>query len=1539
MNGARPVTRTIPTASLVAVLTVFAVASLLLVAAGRRDYPDLHTILDTATALLSGILAFLFWDLSARNKQTFFKWCALAFAFTSFMELLHVLVTVEWTGPLARIQVSADSLRPATWSPAANLLPLSLIGALWLKRRDGRLVARFALVLLLLNAALIWLFLTVPRYSPPTFAGITRPSLLSVPLLWGLAAWLFWRFRAFERVMPALALMSVVMTASQIAMLYSGAPHDNAAMVAHLGKASGYLVLLFSVMRLASIDMFERIGAERELVQLNHELEARVAERTAELNSVNETLTAEVIVRRMTEQEARDGQAQTAGIVNSAMDAIISVNDAQNIVLFNAAAERMFHCSAVQALGRPLEQFIPERFRAHHHHHVEGFGHTGVTSRSMRSLGTLNGLRATGEEFPIEASISQIEVAGEKIYTVILRDVTERKAAELASSRLAEIVGSSQDAIVSKDLNSMVTSWNHGAEKIFGYTEGEMIGSSIMRIIPADRQEEENRILAAIRRGERVQHFETRRVTKGGGVIDVSVTVSPIKDANGRVMGMSKVARDITERKLSEEALSEHARILDLAPVLISDLENRIVFWNTGAEQLYGWTSADALGQVTYELFQTEFPIPREEIHATLLSQGHWEGELVHTRHDGRRVIVASHWVLHRDQAGEPKAIMEVNNDITERRQAEAARQTSEDRYRTLFDYAPEGIVIADTASNYLDANVSICRMLGYSRDELIGKNAADIVAFEEVPYIGQALRVINSESEYQREWRFKRKDGSTFAAEVIATAMPDGNLLGVIRDITERKLAEDERRASEERYRTLFEYAPVGIFIVSPENDYIDANPSISSIFGYSRDEFLTLHAQDIVVPEEHQHISKARKVNKSGSRLQREWKFRRKDGSKFAAEVISTPMPDGNLLAMVRDITERKKAEQAVRESEDQFRTMANSIPQLAWVARADGFITWYNQRWHDYTGTTAEQMEGWGWQSVHDPEFLPRVVERWQTAIATGLPLEMEFPLRRADGQFRRFLTRVQPLKDAEGKVVQWFGTNTDVDELKQMEESLRDAQSRLNSTLSAGSIGTWTWDIVNDRLFADEFIAGKFSLDVDEAAAGLPVAAYLQALHEEDQPLVSAALNHAVETCGPYDIEYRVRRAGGETCWLQAKGRVECDVAGQALSFHGTVADINERKLAEEALLASEARLRVVTENARVGLVMIDQDRRYTFANGPYAEIFGLPSANILGQRVADVLAPLYKEQIGPRLDQAFAGQRVSYELNRASAEGRRFYAVSYEPMATGAERRVVVVITEITERKLAEDEIRRLNAELEQRVEDRTAQLLAVNKELEAFSYSVSHDLRAPLRHINGFSQALLEDYAELLDDAGKGFLNEVRGASREMAQLIDDLLQLAKITRSEMHRERVDLSALAREVVAGLRQSDPDRQVTVRIADGLSAHGDKRLLKVCLVNLLGNAWKFTAKQDQAEIEFIGTEAEGVPAFAVRDNGAGFDMAFVKKLFGAFQRLHAGNEFEGTGIGLATVQRVINRHGGRVWAQGVVNRGATFSFTLPAQTGV
>ncbi|HYG34177.1 MAG TPA: PAS domain S-box protein, partial [Clostridia bacterium] len=302
-------------------------------------------------------------------------------------------------------------------------------------------------------------------------------------------------------------------------------------------------------------------------------------------------------------------------MITSAMDAIISCNAEQKIVLFNPAAEKMFGITVTEALGRGISDFLPERFRTAHTTHVENFGNTGKTTRHIGKLGVIFGLRRDGEEFPIEASISQVLVGNERLYTVILRDVTERMRAEEARARLAAIVESSEDAILSEDLEGRVTSWNAGAERLFGYSVGEVLGRMADFLIPLGYRTQTANILERLRRGERLEHYETVRLSKDGRPIDVSLTISPIRDASGKMAGISTIIRDITERKQAEAELRDservaHARLAELetiykrAPVGLCFLDSdlRYVKINEQMAQMNGRSVSDHLGRTVREV-------------------------------------------------------------------------------------------------------------------------------------------------------------------------------------------------------------------------------------------------------------------------------------------------------------------------------------------------------------------------------------------------------------------------------------------------------------------------------------------------------------------------------------------------------------------------------------------------------------------------------------------------------------------------------------------------------------------------------------------------------------------------------------------------------------------------------------------------------------------------------------------------------------------------------------------------------------------------
>jgi len=530
--------------------------------------------------------------------------------------------------------------------------------------------------------------------------------------------------------------------------------------------------------------------------------------------------------------------------------------------------------------------------------------------------------------------------------------------------------------------------------------------------------------------------------------------------------------------------------------------------------------------------------------------------------------------------------------------------------------------------------------------------------------------------------------------------------------------------------------------------------------------------------------------------------------------------------------------------------------------------------------------------------------------------------------------KILDHIHTAKVSEQRRTELESANNELTLLRErehqgVERALRESEIRLAGIVDSAMDGIITVD-EEQRIVLFNAAAEEMFICPAEDAIGRPLDSLIP------ERFRSAHAKH-IQDFGRTHVSKRTMGSLGAIFGLRADGEefsIEASISqlqSEGQKFYTVILrDITERRKHEEAT-KEQARMLDLAP-----VLIRDLNDRIIFWNSGTEQMYGWKAEEALGQKTHALLQtkfPAPRDEIRAKL---FSRGYWKGELVMIRRAGERIEVASHWVLhrdQNNQPKAILEVNNDITELKQAEREIRRLNEELEQRVNDRTAQLQTVNKELEAFAYSVSHDLRAPLRHINGFSLALLEDHADQLDEAGKGYLREVRGASQEMSQLIDDVLQLARVARSEMRHEVVFLSELAKLVIAELQNRDPGRTIQVNIEDGLQAHGDRRLLQIVLTNLLGNAWKFTSRREQPEITLGSQLLDGELIYFVRDNGAGFNMAYVDKLFRTFQRLHAASEFEGTGIGLATVQRIVNRHGGRVWAEGVIDQGATFYFTL------
>jgi PAS domain S-box-containing protein len=442
-------------------------------------------------------------------------------------------------------------------------------------------------------------------------------------------------------------------------------------------------------------------------------------------------------------------------------------------------------------------------------------------------------------------------------------------------------------------------------------------------------------------------------------------------------------------------------------------------------------------------------------------------------------------------------------------------------------------------------------------------------------------------------------------------------------------------------------------------------------------------------------------------------------------------------------------------------------------------------------------------------------------------------------------------------------------------------------------------------------------------------------WIDSLHPDDRERTHEIWLKAVAERNLYDTEYRVRRRDGEYRICAVRGVPVLDSDGKIREWVGTCTDITDRKYAEEQLRKASLYTRSLIEASLDPLVTISRDGKITDVNQATETVTGVSRERLIGSDFSIYFTQPEKASQG--YEQVFAqGAVQDYPLAIRSTAGKItdvLYNATVFKNEAGEVAGVFAAARDITQRKKAEEEVRRLNQELEQRVIERTAQLEASNKELEAFTYSVSHDLRAPLRHISGFSKLLTEEYGSALAPEAQHHLHRIQEGTRRMGLLVDDLLNLGRIGRHEVRLQVTGLNSIVNDTLADLKAECEGRQLEWKIGTLPFVECDPALMKQVFHNLLSNAVKFTRPRSAAVIEVGQQEQDGVAVVFVRDNGVGFNMKYSDKLFGVFQRLHRVEDFEGTGVGLATVQRIIQKHGGRIWAEAELDKGATFHFTL------
>ncbi len=628
---------------------------------------------------------------------------------------------------------------------------------------------------------------------------------------------------------------------------------------------------------------------------------------------------------------------------------------------------------------------------------------------------------------------------------------------------------------------------------------------------------------------------------------------------------------------------------------------------------------------------------------------------------------------------------------------------------------------------------------------------------------------------------------------------------------------------------------------------------------------------------------------------------------------------------------MAELQQSLDSLKASQERQRVILETSPTAILITQLDGTFIYANQRFVSQFGVDAFQTSLKTTDFYVDPSERERIMETIQQQ---GHMDDYELQVHLPDGRLAWLYLSVRPIQLEAETVL--LTSMIDITARKEIEDRLRQSEADLNQAQRVAKLGSWRWDIANDRLEWSDEMFHIFGVDKDDFSGSL-AEIIAKAIHPDDRAEVERSNLSVVQNKKPIPLEYRIiwPDQSVHVVWGEA-GELILDEAGQPAALTGIILDITERKQAEKALReAQELYENIFRLSPELIVVTSEKDGRYLAVSDSHERITGYRSDEVIGHSVEEFTiweSDEVRDKMLATLRSQGAVHNIAVRFHRRSGE---LYTALFSMVRVqvGGEWCLVSIVTDISERKKAEDEVRRLNAELEQRVIERTAQLETANKELESFSYSVSHDLRAPLRAIDGFSRILQEDFPDVPAEAAR-LVTLVRSNAQHMGKLIDDLLKFSRLNRQPLTKLSVEMTELVTRALQLLEPDRAGREIEITSSELPACQGDPGLLLQVWINLLSNAIKFTRRCETAQIQ-IGCriDDQGETVYFVRDNGVGFDMQYASKLFGVFQRLHRADEFEGTGVGLALVQRIVQRHGGRIWAESQQEAGATFSFTV------
>ncbi|MFY8020328.1 MAG: PAS domain S-box protein [Bacteroidia bacterium] len=1097
----------------------------------------------------------------------------------------------------------------------------------------------------------------------------------------------------------------------------------------------------------------------------------------------------------------------------------------------------------------------------------------------------------------------------------------------------------------------------------FLYTKKEVIGKSSVEINIWANKKDRIKFKKELEKTGRIKDFETILVNKNGEQLyyEISSQVVSISDgkkwvlSNSRNITQSKIEQLERERLIQKEKESS-GRIIDILETISDgffslDPSFVITYMNFKAGEITNHRPQNSIGKVFWTVFKLhqDNKLRRaceEAVNAKNLLQitdfveefNRWLEFKIYPAHEGLNIFF---------------------RDITEQKNAEIQLQESELKFRTLFEATPDGIIYYDDQGKEELLNSSALQILDLKPEHFLTRNPNDVPfliydqdgremqkeesATFKVLKSGKPLinQVYGLKSKATQQFLWLRSNVIPFR--------DNQNKLKVFvsfADITQQKLAEQALAKSQAELKRAAIIAQLGNFKLDMKELVLIGSDKAYELFGFENSRPVPLaevlnkiHRNDLPVWRKYWQDSMKNSQYRFEFRIHIEDKIRWL--SLWGESQYSPETKSGEILGMVMDITERKRAELQAENEKERLQTLIETIPDLVWLKDVQGKYMLCNPQFSRLYKKEPQEMIGLTDYDLLEDSLAHEFESFDQLALNSDVPVKSIGSMKRSPKEgdliVETFKTK---LFDTEGNLVGILGVGRDLTEITGATKALLESERKLKEAQHFAKMGNWELEIRTGKFTWSDEIYTIFELNKDKFDSTYD--GFLNLIHPDDLELVDHFYIESLKSRVPFEITHRIIMPDGQIKYIQEKCITQFNENGEPQISFGTMQDISEIYLAQQALLDREKILSSILDTVGNGIFLISVDKNKDFhfmtVNKMMCKIMGFDENDIKGKRFLDVLSGSVNAlSVKEKLEEAIKSKRaISWEMKGLRNEESFTGDVNIVPVFDTNGKCVYVVgaIHDITLRKKAEEDLSQLNQLLEQKVLERTEQLELANKELESFAYSVSHDLRAPLRHIDGFAKLLKESLNNQLNQEANKYFNKIEDAGVRMASMIDSLLKFSRLGRQALQITHIQLNKLFVQIIKNAEPDIQQRNIQFKVDEFPVIQGDKPLLELAFNNIINNAIKFTIQKEKALIEIgkfdAGSDYIGI---YVKDNGAGFDMTYVDKLFGVFQRLHTQNQYPGTGIGLANVFQIIKKHNGSIWAESKENEGATFFIKL------